>query len=116
MVAQIVIKTLVYRSYGECLYKKKAETSVFSSPTKNINKRLLSQYVSFNERDALISFFDHKPQEVEVRTLAQPFYLGLGSNELEEFFNVLSDDEINKKQAFESDKMLSSETTMSTPS
>ena len=81
MVAQIVIKTLV-RYSGNCLYKKKAETSVFSSPTKNINERLLSKYLSFYERDALISFFNNKPQEVEVKTLAQPFYLGLGSNEL----------------------------------
>ena len=95
-------KSLVNRN-GKCLYKKKAETSVFSSETKNIKELLLRQNVSFEGKDALIAFFDHKPQEIEVKTFAQPFILKLGTKWLEQFFTILSDDEINKKQAFESD-------------
>ena len=45
----------------------------------------------------------YKPQELEISTFAQPFQLGLGTNELDTFFDTLQDEDINKKQAFESD-------------
>ena len=41
MVAQIVIKSLFNGNKGSCFYKKKDESSVFSSETKNITKELL---------------------------------------------------------------------------
>lgn len=44
-----------------------------------------------------------QPHLVDIQVFAQPFNIGLGSEDLVQFFTILSDDMINKKQAFESD-------------
>jgi len=38
-----------------------------------------------------------------VKTFAQTFNIALGTTGLEDYFKLLSDDDINKKQAFEAE-------------
>ena len=63
---------------------------------------MLHNVLSFTSKDTILKT-KFEPQAISIRTFSQPFNIAMGTEDLEDYFEYIANEKINKIQAFESD-------------